>query len=200
MTGSQTRAILKKLRWSDWFCRKVFGAKSHRYKLNKPLTENDIVRFEEKHQFTLPSQYRKFLLNVGDGGAGPNYGLIPMYSSLEHLLDEEGGNFSLKADFPHAEDWNLDSGLGTEISEENLSEYKAFENEYFKNCHINGAIAISDEGCGYINLLVVSGKHRGSIWTDARCSDGGVYRIAGSFNQWYDSWLSNCVKKLKITI
>ncbi len=48
----------------------VFGSESHQYKLNSCLLEADIKLLEIKHNITLPKEYRQFLLEVGNGGAG----------------------------------------------------------------------------------------------------------------------------------
>jgi len=52
-----------------------FGAYSHRYKLSAPASEEMLQKFEEQCQVQLPEEYRDFLKLVGNGGAGPYYGL-----------------------------------------------------------------------------------------------------------------------------
>ena len=52
-----------------------FGAYSHRYKLFPPAREETIQRFEAQEGIRLPEEYRDFQLFVGNGGAGPYYGL-----------------------------------------------------------------------------------------------------------------------------
>lgn len=63
---------------------KIFGAKEHQYLLNPCLTETEIQNFEQQYHVTLPDDYRDFLCYVGNGGAGPMYGLF----SLEESIDE----------------------------------------------------------------------------------------------------------------
>jgi hypothetical protein len=55
-----------------------FGASQYRYVLSPPLTESAIVKFERWHSITLPDEYHGFLINEGDGGAGPYYRLLPL--------------------------------------------------------------------------------------------------------------------------
>ena len=52
-----------------------FGWESHRYRLNPPLKEGLLTDFEQTHGVTLPTEFRRFVIEVGDGGAGPAYGL-----------------------------------------------------------------------------------------------------------------------------
>lgn len=52
-----------------------FGAYSHQYKLAAPAGEETIWKFEEQQGVRLPEEYRDFLMFIGNGGAGPYYGL-----------------------------------------------------------------------------------------------------------------------------
>ena len=61
----------------------VFGASSHQYHLNPPVSEAEILAFEQKYRLTLPKSYRDFLLTIGDKNAerlekiaGTYYGLF----------------------------------------------------------------------------------------------------------------------------
>ena len=88
--------------------REVFGSGSHDYKLNPPLPVSVIEAFEGRHGVSLPEDYRLFITEVGDGGAGPYYGLLP-FGKDDDDRDWEGGG--LVGDpgrpFPHTTAWNL---------------------------------------------------------------------------------------------
>ena len=56
-----------------------FGARSHQYKLSAPVSEEKIQEFEEQNGVQLPEEYRNFLMLIGNGGAGPYYGLYGLY-------------------------------------------------------------------------------------------------------------------------
>ena len=61
--------------------RRVFGAGGHfghRYVFCPPLPEWQIKVFESNWQIALPADYRLFLALVGNGGAGPYYGLMSL--------------------------------------------------------------------------------------------------------------------------
>ncbi|MFE0171429.1 SMI1/KNR4 family protein [Streptomyces sp. NPDC059002] len=62
--------------------RAVFGADfheyGHRFELRPVLTEEQVAAMERRRGVTFPAEYRSFLLEVGAGGAGPDYGLFPV--------------------------------------------------------------------------------------------------------------------------
>jgi len=60
----------------------VFGAGEHEFKLNPPRSEAEVTAFEAKHGIRLPGDYRQFIAEIGNGGAGPYYGV----SQLGHRL------------------------------------------------------------------------------------------------------------------
>ena len=67
-----------------------FGAYSHQYRLAAPASEEQILKFEEQQGIRLPEEYRDFLLHVGNGGAGPYYGLDGIRDLGDDLHDSHG--------------------------------------------------------------------------------------------------------------
>lgn len=72
---------------------KVFGAEEHKYMLNKPVLEGEILKFEQLYSITLPECYKSFLLHIGNGGidsknsgAGPYYGLYSFGTNVDELV------------------------------------------------------------------------------------------------------------------
>ena len=55
---------------------KVFGAESHRFELNPAVRKSIVTNFESKYRIELPEDYRRFITELGNGGAGPYYGVF----------------------------------------------------------------------------------------------------------------------------
>ncbi len=56
----------------------IFGASSHRYQLYPVLSVQAVEAYEAKYNIKLPSEYKFFITYVGNGGAGPDYGIDPL--------------------------------------------------------------------------------------------------------------------------
>ena len=76
-TLEELRQLLEKARTADAEL-KQFGAKDHQYQWNPPTALAEVEAFERDLGVTLPEGYRDFLLQAGDGGAGPFYGLFSL--------------------------------------------------------------------------------------------------------------------------
>lgn len=60
----------------------IFGSKHHGDALGTCLGEEQLRALEEDCGIRFPESYRQFLLQVGNGGAGPDYGLLAVEESL----------------------------------------------------------------------------------------------------------------------
>jgi hypothetical protein len=188
----------------------MFGEESHRYKLNRPLKEKEVQDFEREHSVRLPADYREFLTRVGNGGAGPYYGIFKFgemdkgcdYGPWDDFIGDA------TAPFPHAEAWNDLSGQPQSDSWENPEKYErelvAFEQVYFDPKHVNGAIPICHLGCAIRHWLVVTGSEAGYLWCDDRANDHGIYpvqtggRTRTTFFERYRDWLNEALAKVEL--
>lgn len=175
------------LRRADPECR-VFGAGEHRYALRPLLPEAEVRALEGRAGITLPADYRAFVTRVGDGGAGPFYGIHSLRRAAGPSPDHLARPFLPPT--THA-----DYGEG-EIAEDGLLE-------------------LCDVGCGLVYGLAVSGPEAGHVfyrdevnWLPTFPGDARLWREAGShdravrrvfadfgawprhpFSGWYGEWL-----------
>src|SRR5437899_422192 len=90
------RRILEKLEQVRARRLSCFGSEKHGFRLNPPLTEAELDAFEKKNHVRLPNDYRTFLKDAGNGGAGPFYGLLPLEEwdgFCGWLMDDCPGDF-----------------------------------------------------------------------------------------------------------
>lgn len=125
--------------------RVVFGASKHRYQFNPPLAIEQVEAFEQRYNITLPTPYRRFITEVGNVGAGPYYGVMPLEFEAPYLLQP----------FPSTEPF--------ELSDDDDDRW---------DDPIPGAITVAEYGSGIFMLLVVRGDAAGEVWVDARYESG----------------------------
>jgi len=65
----------------------IFGSGSHKYKLNPILSDQALTEFEQTHNFNIPSEYKQFISEIGDGGFGPFYGLLSLEDNEDNTVD-----------------------------------------------------------------------------------------------------------------
>ena len=169
-----------------------FGVKEQEVSYNPCLSEEDIKEFEHKHCITLPDDYRTFISEIGNGGFGPGYGLLPLDKAIVDFKLRDKPNISLNEKFPYQDSWNEEW-----ITSFNWNEgYPETEivNAYISTAHIAGCLQISHFGHGCTFLLVVNGNEKGHIWFDGRADYSGLVpklkdgqRI--SFIEWYVTFL-----------
>jgi hypothetical protein len=189
----------------------VFGASVHQFVLDEPLSVSEIEVFERRHCILLPEDYRWFITNAGNGGAGPYYGVFPlgaMDDGNEISSWEEGHAIvgSLAEPFPHDAAWNdLSLEPADDLAESDEAAYEAqlesFEEAYFSPRVTQGAIPICHLGCAHRVWLVISGAERGHLWLDKRADREGLEPIAGaqnkrtSFLEWYQNWVDSSLRE-----
>jgi hypothetical protein len=182
------------------------GIESHGFRLNPPLTEREVQQFECSHNVLLPADYRFFLLQVGNGGAGPYHGLFKLGEMDEgrgHVRwrEDEGLIGTLSAPFPHVEPWNDLNGMPDEDGDD--ADWSAFDARYWSAENVNGAIPICHRGCALRQWLVLTGPETGSIWCDDRADYKGFYplqqhdRKRVTFLDWYRTWLDDALRQLQ---
>lgn len=182
-----------------------FGSESHKNILNKRLTQSDIEQYQTKYNIILPEEYAQFLMHIGNGGAGPCYGLLP--------LEENENSINISEVFPYQFESPLYlEGKYDEFYErmdecesldeedavcEELNEIK--DREYLDS--LKGFIDLNHEGCAMYNILIVNGKDHGCVWFFDFSDDFGTVPLINPesskpmrFLDWYELWLDEQIE------
>jgi len=190
----------------------VFGSENHAFRLNPPLHEAQVIAFEQLHSVLLPPDYRHFLTDIGNGGAGPFYGVFPlgmMDAAFGLQPWRDGAIGDLTKPFPHRAKWNDLTGKPSDLPvngdldghDEVDAMIEQFEARYWNPSLINGAIPICHTGCALRIWLVLNGGQAGDLWYDKRSEYGGLMPLTlddGSplkFAEWYEEWLHTCLRQ-----
>lgn len=157
---------------------KRFGAFQHKYRLEPVIAPEVLDTLLEKYRFSIPDDLRWFVTQVGNGGAGPFYGLESFdISKDEHYraaalpVDGTITSYYDKGEFP-------------------TSEEESWDEQYTRFC--GGTVYICHPGGDESVRLVVSGKDSGKIIYTV---DDNLKRFfppepgSGRFIDWYMSWL-----------
>ncbi|MGK5628186.1 SMI1/KNR4 family protein [Streptomyces sp. URMC 123] len=186
----------------------VFGAvwlddHGHRFELLPPLTPGELHEVEGELGVRLPEEYRGFLLEVGAGGAGPDYGIFPLRPGAERnaaraeRLAEPFRPDIVGALFDeHQENEPTRDGFASD--EEFLRAYHAWDtrDDELREQLFTGVLYISDQGCGYYSALAVTGPEAGTVWDDVQAvGEGAVPKTRPgaerlTFAEWYLDWLA----------
>jgi hypothetical protein len=178
----------------------------HRYQLHPRVTEARLAAFEKKHDVGLPADYRAFLKEAGNGGAGPFYGVFKLGQMDRNFGFQSWENgravAALARPFPHRERWNLPP---EEIERIQKPEDDA---EILRVYWIamDGAFPICHEGCALRDWLVVTGPEAGHVWHDATADFSGwsPFSFDGrssadgrriTFADWYLTWMERALSE-----
>lgn len=178
---------------------KIFGSWEHKYEFNNKVTEREVSNFEEKFNVKLPNDYKAFITRIGNGGAGPYYGLIQLdiKEGPKDFKLASKPSIDLAKPFPFTESWDAEwvdtFDWDNERPGEDLLE------KYFDPSLISGTIPICHYGHGIAYLLVINGQEHGHVWYDGRPDYTGISpeTIEGSgkeritFSEWYLDWLTS---------
>ena len=198
---SQAKAVDKDLQ--------VFGASSHKYHLNPPLSEAEVLAFEKKYGVRLPECYRAFMLTIGDAKAkkldfivGPYYGLYAFGTQVDDLL-YQGSEIYLKApcalspDMTQEEWESLSAPLELDDFEDDEEEGYVIEVEdnYFAERAkvFGGLLPLGSQGCTYYHALVLNGKYAGRVVNVDLDLAQPKFAFETNFLDWYERYLDEVI-------
>ncbi len=200
-TREKVERILDKAREIDSGF-ELFGAEAHRYHLNPPVPEDFVRDVEEQCGFTLPEDYRRFITQVGDGGAGPDYGIAPFRDFWKYGYFQEDRfaehhrrgwrrslvrPFSIRPLLWEERDNCMCDPEVYEMHPEHFFVWEKPENEWETPWSTDGFFCLGDKGCGWGYGIVLNGEKRGQLFTTDH--EGGFALEAYSFNEFYSRYL-----------
>lgn len=182
------------------------GAKKHKYQFNPTLSEKEIEDFEQQYQVRLPEDYRAFLMRVGNGGAGPQDGLLPLKETVEFCNPQipcKWGSWYHSSSSPGFRE--LEAIIDDKIPQDKLTAEEIQDAEQYNQR--NGSIRLygkrsSDQ---FFNLyfseyLIVNGEAYGKVWRDDIPQSeiyvfGGYETFIEDYTDWLDRNLIYCIKE-----
>lgn len=175
--------------------RQVFGAGKHQYRLGPVLALEEIRRVETQRQMKFPEEYVFYLTQVGDGGAGPYYGLYPFEKVLAQVQNPYLGQI-----FEHTvttgttgEQWREYMRRCDELTE---SAEKDIQHEYDCKLYSN-MIPIGTQGCTYDNMLMLSGEDAGRIlyfdWN--MMEESPPFDTGMTFLEWMEGFFRDIIER-----
>jgi len=180
------------------------------FSMNAPLSEAKVSAFEAQHRISLPDEYREFLLRIGNGGAGPYYGIFPLGKidgsyDVKPWHENDGFVGVLSEPFALTTSWNdLTGKPPDDLVDDDDGEYwkqmDEFEKRYWGTSLMNGVVPICHEGCALRIWIVVTGDQAGRLWRDRRAEFRGLEPLLttdgapATFSRWYNEWLDRSIR------
>jgi hypothetical protein len=155
-SGSKWKRVLEKLattRALDRQCQ-AFGTEVHRYELHPTPTPQELKWAEEALGAPFPDELRTFYVEVGNGGAGPGYGIYPSGELKGYRPGDPYPGLEALTEAARAAGWNAEDEECLRLPEGALA----------------GLAGISDEGCGAETCVIlnVRGTAVGSCMVPSR--------------------------------
>ena len=175
----------------------VFGASSHKYHLNPPVSEAEVLAFEEKYGVSLPEDYRAFVQTIGDANAqkldtmvGPYYGLYAFGTQVDDLL-YKGSETYLKA--PCALSPDMTQEEWEALSSPLLMDEEEEESPQQCGKVFGGLLSLGSQGCAYYHALVLTGPYAGRVVNVNWDLLKPVFAFETNFLDWYERYLDEVI-------
>lgn len=176
---------------------KVFGAQSHKYQLNSPISIEQVTAIEQNYGFQLPPCYKTFITQIGNGGsanahaAGPFYGIYSLQRSIDELDGFNAPDGVQRAciiyPFIPNDYWQQQLHV-IKNNDLTIEEYDAELARIY-----GGILPIASQGCAYINGLVLQGEHTGKVVNLSFDHQLPTFTFEDNFLDWYERWLDEVI-------
>ncbi len=160
-----------------------YGSESHYFRLNAPIDESIIARFEATHSIQLPADYRCFLQLAGSGGAGPFFGInsLPQWDEfITESLDKIPEDF-LASPCPLYPEMSTSIGMWKSRLKELDSPFR-------------GIMTITSRAYRFAAGLIVTGESAGRIVYVNNVGYPPYFVRDRDFLSWYERWLDEVLE------
>ncbi|MCI9353644.1 MAG: hypothetical protein HFE58_02385 [Firmicutes bacterium] len=179
---------------------KMFGVADHQYRLGSPVDLAFVRTIEEAYHFRFPEDYVQFITEVGDGGAGPGYGLYPFgyyCTEVESTKEAKAREIYLRGLgrelklLPIESEWLEDFCISKEEYEKNPEKYFQGGKGSFNwdNDTPYGFFHLGTYGCWRDFGLITAGERYGQVFI--RDTEGAFELEARNFQEFYQDWLNS---------
>jgi len=175
---------------------KVFGADSHKYVVNNPVAPYKVIEFEREYSVELPSCYKAFILEFGNGGisfansaAGPYCGIYPLGELVDEICDARKSlkNECIIVPKMTNEDWEK---LTEKMNSDETSD-EDFDVEIEKI--YGGIMPLGSQGCTYLHGLILNGQYKGKVVNLDLDRGKPRFTFEDNFLDWYERWLDEII-------
>lgn len=184
---------------------RAFGTEVHLHLLRQPLPLKELEAWEEQAGVALPEDYKTYLTCLGNGGAGPAYGLPSFQPPDPEFLrrpcvyskDQEKAYRDMIQKYKHwdaTDEWELyleyfpnspgrDDSDWQENHKREWSEQleKCLDRDIWEPMLYNGQMYLANAGCTMDLYLILNGSHRGFVHC---CDTDSAYDLPSGFSQY----------------
>lgn len=174
------KALVAQAKQKDINCNR-FGAKSHQYQLEPVVSLEQVRRYEQKHNIKLPSEYVFFITEVGNGGAGPDYGIWGIDTKdLPPLTETE-----ITPCPPY---------ITPKLTQEQWEILLENEDDDFDVT--DGTFCVGTKGCTYFNYIISDGTYENMVYYfDANYEESSPpFVLSMKFLEWYENYFLEVIQ------
>lgn len=166
--------------------RKVFGANAHQYALNPVLPLEAVQAYQEKYNIVLPSDYVFLITQVGNGGAGPYYGIYPL--EIDKPGRENEGVPFITSHLTRNQ-W-IGKLMPISCENEDIEDCPDDVYEQIEAEVVRGTYPVGTQGCSYQTMAIASGAEENRIfYVDIDWNyEEMPYDTGMTFLEWYENY------------
>lgn len=140
---------------------RVFGSGKHKYKFNPTATVEAVREFEQQHGITLPEELVTYLTEIGNGGAGVDYGMYPLEMiECNEATTSEGMTLF---DYKDPQETYLSKARESDELDSEYNKLAEHEIDRLHNDIYRGMLIIGTAGCTYDYFIMLSGCKKGKV-------------------------------------